>query len=82
MKNIYLAGPFFSDEQIDRVSKVESALRENPTVNQFFSPRLSDENDDNINDGSPQWAKGVFNHEFHIQKPIFLVVFAVQLIHS
>ena len=41
---IYLAGPFFSDEQIDRIARAEQALTQNQTVDSFFSPRLSDEN--------------------------------------
>ena len=36
---IYLAAPFFSDEQIDRVARIEAALEANPTVTDFYSPR-------------------------------------------
>ena len=43
MSQIYLAGPFFSEEQIDRVSRIEKALEENKTVTSFLlstsSPR-------------------------------------------
>lgn len=39
-KKIYLASPFFSDEQTDRVQRVEAALAANPTVGDVFSPRL------------------------------------------
>ncbi len=35
---IYLAGPFFSDEQIDRIARAEQALTQNQTVDSFFSP--------------------------------------------
>lgn len=38
MSQIYLAGPFFSEEQIDRVSRIEKALEENKTVTSFYSP--------------------------------------------
>lgn len=82
MKKIYLAGPFFSDEQIDRVSKVEAALRENPTVTEFFSPRLSDENDDNVNDGSPAWAKGVFTHDVEEIDHADVIVAITDFIHE
>ncbi|WP_283573948.1 nucleoside 2-deoxyribosyltransferase [Limosilactobacillus ingluviei] len=58
---IYLAGPFFSPEQIVRIEKVEAALRQNPTVDSFFSPRQSDENDaPSAEVGSPAWAKQIF----------------------
>ncbi len=58
---IYLAGPFFSPEQIARIEKVEAALRQNPTVDSFFSPRQSDENDTpSAEVGSPAWAKQIF----------------------
>ena len=36
---IYLAAPFFSEEQIDRVARIEAALEANPTVTDFYSPR-------------------------------------------
>lgn len=58
---IYLAGPFFSPEQVARIEKVEAALRQNPTVDSFFSPRQSDENDaPSAEVGSPAWAKQIF----------------------
>ena len=57
---IYLAGPFLP-EQIARIEKVEAALRQNPTVDSFFSPRQSDENDaPSAEVGSPAWAKQIF----------------------
>ena len=37
---IYLAGPFFSKEQISLIHSVEKALKNNPTVTEFHSPRL------------------------------------------
>ncbi|BAP85846.1 nucleoside 2-deoxyribosyltransferase [Paucilactobacillus hokkaidonensis JCM 18461] len=63
MKNIYLAGPFFSESQIERITKVEKALNVNTTTGEVFSPRLSDENDDSINAGSPEWSKAIFTKD-------------------
>jgi len=40
--NVYLAGPFFDDEQISRIERAEKALAANPQVNRVFSPRLSE----------------------------------------
>jgi nucleoside deoxyribosyltransferase len=39
MTKIYLASPFFDDEQVQRIEKVEKALRSNSTVKDVFSPR-------------------------------------------
>lgn len=36
MKRVYLAGPFFDDEQIDRIERLEKALTENQTVSDFL----------------------------------------------
>lgn len=65
MTRIYLAGPFFSDAQIARIEKVEQALTANPTVDNFFSPRQSDENDPSttLEIGSPAWAKQIFEKD-------------------
>ncbi|WP_414826950.1 nucleoside 2-deoxyribosyltransferase [Apilactobacillus kunkeei] len=56
---LYLAGPFFDDEQIDRIQRIEKALDNNPSVSGYFSPRNS-----NVNDGSEigssQWSRDVF----------------------
>ncbi|WP_340137537.1 nucleoside 2-deoxyribosyltransferase [Apilactobacillus bombintestini] len=57
--NLYLAGPFFDDEQIDRVERVEKALNQNTTVDNFFSPRLSTV-DKSLEVGSDEWSKAVF----------------------
>lgn len=63
MKKIYLAGPFFSDAQIERITRVEQALASNPTAGVVFSPRQSDENEDTANAGSPAWAKSIFGKD-------------------
>lgn len=38
-KNIYLAGPFFDEKQIERVSRIETILANHPQVGEVFSPR-------------------------------------------
>lgn len=60
MARIYLAGPFFSDEQIDRIHRVGAALTSNPTVESFFSPMETNTTDDNGEQFTPQWANRVF----------------------
>ncbi|MBS0950410.1 nucleoside 2-deoxyribosyltransferase [Weissella minor] len=58
---IYLAAPFFSDEQIARVEKIETALAKNPTVDDFYSPRLNQKTD--APEFSEAWAKEVFKRD-------------------
>ena len=60
MARIYLAGPFFSDQQIDRIHRVEAALKANPSVDSFFSPMETNTTDDNGQQFTPEWAKRVF----------------------
>ncbi len=36
MTNVYLAGPFFDDEQISRIERVEQALAANPPREQLL----------------------------------------------
>lgn len=57
---IYLAGPFFSQEQIARIEVIEAALTQNPTVDKFFSPRLGEDGGE-FPMGSPEWANKVFH---------------------
>ena len=86
MSQIYLAGPFFSEEQIDRVSRIEKALEENKTVTSFYSPRHHQES--NYELFSAGWAQEVYekdmeeltNAEFVVaildfehQKPMIIV---------
>lgn len=60
MAKIYLAGPFFSDEQIDRIHRVENALKQNSTVETFFSPMETNTTDNEGKQGTPEWARLVF----------------------
>ena len=39
---VYLAGPFFSEEQLQRLSRVEQILSQNKTVESYFSPMRED----------------------------------------
>lgn len=63
---IYLASPFFNEEQIERVKRVEEALKANTTVGAFFSPRLQQLN--HLPFGTPEWSEAVFLNDIkHIQ---------------
>ncbi|WP_077303000.1 nucleoside 2-deoxyribosyltransferase [Virgibacillus pantothenticus] len=58
---VYLASPFFNDEQVERVKRVEQALEANPFVEAYFSPRK--EQLDSLPFGSPQWANAVYQND-------------------
>lgn len=61
MKSIYLASPFFDEDQLDRVKRVEHALAENETVGNVFSPRTSQFPE--LTFGSPEWQKSAYEHD-------------------
>ncbi|MGV0167583.1 nucleoside 2-deoxyribosyltransferase [Furfurilactobacillus sp. WILCCON 0119] len=61
MKSIYLASPFFDEEQIDRVKRVEAALAANATIGDVFSPRKSQFPE--LTFGSPEWQETAYNHD-------------------
>ncbi|MGF7436601.1 nucleoside 2-deoxyribosyltransferase [Lentilactobacillus senioris] len=61
MKNIYLAAPFFSDEQNERVTRVEEALAANPTVGEVFSPRKNQLEQYEM--GTKKWAQEIFKYD-------------------
>lgn len=58
MTNVYLAGPFFDDEQIARIERVEAALEQNPQVDNVFSPRKDEI--PGLTVGTPEWATQTF----------------------
>lgn len=61
MSQIYVASPFFSPEQVDRVKRVEAALAANPTVTDFYSPRL---HQDAANEQfTKPWATEIFHRD-------------------
>ncbi|MCT2870683.1 nucleoside 2-deoxyribosyltransferase [Limosilactobacillus fermentum] len=80
---IYLAGPFFSDEQIDRIARAEQALTQNQTVDSFFSPRLSDENSiPLLKEGTPEWAQMIFKKDVEEIDDADLVVAVADFVHA
>lgn len=60
---IYLAGPFFSKEQVSLVRSVENALKNNPTVDTFHSPRLGEKSE--YEEFTPEWAKATYLQDMH-----------------
>lgn len=61
MSQIYLAGPFFSEEQVERIQRIEQALEDNTTVSTFYSPRHHQESDYEM--FSAGWAQEVYQRD-------------------
>ncbi|ANZ57888.1 nucleoside 2-deoxyribosyltransferase [Fructilactobacillus lindneri] len=61
MAQIYLASPFFSEEQIQRIEVVEKALTNNPTVADFYSPRKHQEAKNK--EFTKPWAKEIYQRD-------------------
>ena len=64
-KSIYLAAPFFSDLQINRVKQVKELLQSNPTVNSenIFVPMEHPMKDTEME--TFPWQVGTFEHDVH-----------------
>ncbi|AZZ60016.1 nucleoside 2-deoxyribosyltransferase [Oenococcus sp. UCMA 16435] len=60
-KNIYLASPFFDDEQIARVEKIERALENNLTVSDYYDPRLHQHEE--LKFGTHEWQISTYNSD-------------------
>lgn len=64
---VFIASPFFNEEQIDRVKRLESALSNNPFVLDIFSARFHQFK--NLSFGSDQWRKTVFHNDLkHLRR--------------
>lgn len=61
MAQIYIASPFFSPEQVTRVTQLEEALAKNPTVTDFYSPRLHQ--DAQAEQFTKTWATEIFHRD-------------------
>lgn len=63
---IYLGSPFFNQDQLHRVKRVEKALEENKTVTEVFSPRLQQV--DHLEHGSDEWREVVYSNDIkHVE---------------
>lgn len=61
---IYLAGPFFSDLQIEHVRTIESLLKQNATIDadNIFIP-MDQDDDIPFDCGSLEWQRLIFNSD-------------------
>jgi nucleoside 2-deoxyribosyltransferase len=60
-KRVFIASPFFNAEQIDRVSRLENALKKNPYVADFFSARFHQF--EQLKFGSPDWRWATYHND-------------------
>ncbi|KRM19985.1 nucleoside deoxyribosyltransferase [Ligilactobacillus hayakitensis DSM 18933 = JCM 14209] len=58
MNKVYLAGPFFSDHQKERLALVKAALKKNPTIGKIFEP--SENSYTEAEFGSLEWQKATY----------------------
>lgn len=61
MKQVYLAGPFFSNEPIARLNQAESSLAEDPQPLAVYAPRLYQKS--SSEPYTPEWAREVFEKD-------------------
>lgn len=59
---VYLAAPFFSDDQINKVKLLENALDKNETVESYFSPRKV-QNPNGLELFTKDWAIDVMEND-------------------
>ncbi|MCA1054201.1 nucleoside 2-deoxyribosyltransferase [Rossellomorea aquimaris] len=58
---VFIASPFFSEEQVDRVQRLENALMQNPYVSEIFSARFHQF--PHLEFGSKEWRRTVFRND-------------------
>jgi len=60
---VYLAGPFFSDQQIKRLDEVQKLLEANSTIGDIFRPGKDEYT--NAEFGSFEWQTAVYKHDIN-----------------
>ena len=60
---VYLAGPFFSDNQVKRLDEIQDLLAANKTIGDIFRPGKDDYTAAEF--GSFEWQTAVFKHDIN-----------------
>jgi len=60
---VYLAGPFFSENQIKRLDEIQKLLEANPTIGDVFRPGLDEYTAAEF--GSFEWQTAVYKHDIN-----------------
>lgn len=63
LNRVYLAGPFFSDQQKERLDKIQQLLEQNDTIGDIFRPGKDEYTDAEF--GSFEWQTAVFKHDIN-----------------
>lgn len=63
LNRVYLAGPFFSDQQKERLDKIQQLLEQNDTIGDIFRPGKYEYTDAEF--GSFEWQTAVFKHDIN-----------------
>ncbi|EJS58517.1 hypothetical protein ICE_01926 [Bacillus cereus BAG1X1-2] len=69
---VFIAGPFFNDEQINRIKRLENALGNNPFVADIFSARFYQH--EHLTFGSTEWRTVVFHNDLKYLRRADVVV--------
>lgn len=63
LNRVYLAGPFFSDQQIKRLDSIQALLKQNETIGDIFRPGKDEYTAADF--GSFEWQTAVFKHDIN-----------------
>ena len=69
---VFIASPFFNQEQIDRVQRLENALMRNPYVMDIFSARFHQF--EQLKFGSKEWRRATFHNDLKFLRRADVVV--------
>ncbi|MCA1035105.1 MULTISPECIES: nucleoside 2-deoxyribosyltransferase [Bacillaceae] len=69
---VFIASPFFNEEQLERIGRLENALRKNPYVADFFSARFYQF--PQLTFASDPWRKTVFQNDLRYLRRADVVV--------
>lgn len=72
--NVYLAGPFFSEKQVEIVKELRKALAENDTIGEVFVPMEHQMNDGELEEFTAPWAREVAKNDYtHVREADIVV---------
>lgn len=72
--NVYLAGPFFSESQIEIVKELNKSLQKNETISNIFVPMEHQMNDGDLVEFTSPWAKAVAMNDYKNVREADIVV--------
>lgn len=73
-RKVYLAGPFFSDKQIEIVNELHGALNENKSIESVFVPMEHQMNDGDLEEFTAPWAQAVAMNDYKNVREADIVV--------